>query len=625
MGAVFRVLSGTIKTKEEAAQAVRDLRHMTARSQTEGHILLLCCLPDAPGEQMPGDDAVIRTLQSGVMAMRARSAVRFDLLVLGRIWSDAARVYAGDPGSDARFAIVRDLLTAGKTDAAFAAATISPSALKSCFSSFSAVLVSSLSLSCTPDTPDRMLAALPASPCGCISAPVFEKREYPQSVLSRLLASGFSLCPPLFASRRIGDPEPPRMYSADALAAAVHPQCAPSAKGCAFVRRNPLSLSSLLHSFHCACLLSGGPPAFAPLAQLLLLLLSALSGSRLLLAAALAAELPVLLHPSRLPCALLRLALLPAAAFSALDALLMRATAHTRYLRLRVPPSVQRENGSMALGALLLAAALRGVHTLPALLPVSLLWLASPLVYPALGRPTIARIPLQSEQLAHLRSEAEGLFFPVCSHAPDPCDIPLRMLCEAAGCMLRQIEPDEAARRTQALLAQYLACNPPPAGAADQASMLACAQYFREQMHACDAAMRPLPAQIESCVLSMPPAKENSPLCAFLLAARQESSAAFSRAFSGSGAPLDALFLPLAPARSMPPHAITLPLSHPHTYIAMQNNQSQKQEEAAVSPGRFLAAAAAALLHPFYPLFMRSPVAAPYAALLSLPPDQSFR
>lgn len=624
MDAVFRVLSGTIKTREEAAQAVRDLRHMTARSQTEGHILLLCCLPDAPGEQMPGDDAVIRTLQSGVMAMRARSAVRFDLLVLGRIWRAAARVYAGDPGADARFAIVRDLLTAGKTDAAFAASTISPSALKSCFLSCSAVLFSPLCLACTPDTPGRMLAALSASPCGCVCAPVYEKREYPQSVLSRFLSSGFSLCPPLFASRRIGDQEPPRMYSADALKGAAHPQNMPSAEGCAFVRRNPLPLSSLLHNFHCACLLSGGFPSFLPLAQLLLLLLSALSGSRLLLAAALAAEFPALLHPSRLPCALLRLALLPSSAFSALDALLMRATAHTRYLRLRVPSSVQCENGSMALGALLLAAAFRGAHTLPALLPVSLLWLASPLVYPALGRPTIARIPLRPDQLSRLHDEAEGAYLSVSTHSPSPCEIPLRMLCEAAGCMLRQAEPDEAARRTQSLLAQYLAGDPPPASAVDQASMLACAQYFREHMHACDAALRPLPAQIESCVLSMPPPKGGGLLCAFLLAARQENSAAFFRTPSSGSAPLDALFLPLAPARDMPPHAITLPLSHPRAYLAQQEKADPK-EEAAVSPGRFLAAAAAALLHPFYPLFMRSPVAAPYAALLSLPPDQASR
>ena len=65
--------------------------------------------------------------------------------------------------------------------------------------------------------------------------------------------------------------------------------------------------------------------------------------------------------------------------------------------------------------------------------------------------------------------------------------------------------------------------------------------------------------------------------------------------------------------------ALTLPLTHPHTYLAATTNAPQKQKEAAVSPGRFLAAAAAALSHPFYPLFMRSPVAAPYAALLLLP------
>lgn len=624
MDAVFHILTGVIRNEAEAAQAVRDLRRLPARSQTQGHILLFCLLPDAPGAQMPGDAAIIRTLQSGVMSMRARSAVRYDLIVLARAWSPASRAYAGDPGWDARFSILRNLLTRGETGAAFAAATISPEALHQRFQSCRAVLFSSLSHACTPDTPYRMLDALSASPCGCVCAPVYEKREYPQSVLSRFLAAGFSLCPTLPTLQRIERRDWPQMVSAAALKTA-RPETIPPAPGCAFFRRHAPSLSSLLAGFHRICLQRGGLFAALPLAQLGLLLLSAASGSRLLLAAALLPELPALAHLSALPCALLRFALLPASALSALDALLMRATAQTKYLRLRVPPSLQRANGSLVLGLFLLAAAFRGVHALPALLPLSFLWLSAPLIHPALNRPTLARIPLQPEQLARLRNEAEGLYFSVCSHPAKTDELPLRMLCEAAGCMLRQTEPDEAARRAQALLAKYTAGAHPPADAVGQAALLVCAQYFREHMHACDAALRPLPAEIESLVLSMPPPEGDSRLSRFLLAARQESSAAFSAHPFQPSAPLDLLFLPLLPARDMPRHALTLPLSHPHAYLARQDPTDPKHEEAAGSPGRFLAAAAAALSHPFYPLFMRSPVAAPYAALLSLPPDQASR
>lgn len=618
MSAALRILTCMLSGSDDAADVVRVLRHTCARSETDARILLLVALPDAQGEQMPGDVPLIRVLQSGVMSLNARADSRFDLLVLRRTWSAAARAYIGCENAAALCRIARDLLLHGKADAAFAAATVSPAAVKELLSGCSAVLFSDLSLSCTPDTPQRMLAALGASGSGFVRARVLDRREYPQSVLSRLYAAGFSLVPP-----GVSTPDDcPLLVSCDALDRAFSPDApsAPAAEGCTFVRREPPLLSALLARFHRDCLFHPGLFSLLPLAQLLLLLAAAASGTPALAAAAvLLPEYRALRYPSRLPGALVRIALLPALAAVSLDALLARVTAKTRF-RLRVPHPAMCPAGSVFLGALLFAAAFRGVHALPALLPVAILWLAAPYIHPALSRPTIARIPLSADELSRVRSEAESAYFSVCASAPDPAGIPLRMLGEVAGCMLRLIEPDEAARRAEALLARYLAESSPAASAAGQAAMLACAQYLREHMMDCDAALRPLPASIESLVLSSPLPQGDSRLGAFLRAARTEDASAFRAPFAADGVadPLDTLFLPLAPARDMPPHDITLPLTHPHAFVRLLESDEpcQKQEEAAVSPGRFLVAAAAALAHPFYALLLRSPVAAPYSALL---------
>ena len=617
MCAIFRILTCTVSTPEQAEEAVRHLRHAAAGAGEGDSFLMLGFLPDAPGRDMPEDPPVIRTLQSGVMSMNARSSARFDLLIPKRAWSAAMRLYTGQPGHEAFPAALRALLTGENTDTAFAAATVSPDHLKARVSSCCAVLVSSLSLVCTPDTPRRMLAALDHTPGGCVLAPVLEPREFPSSILSRLLASGFSLFPPLPAFRPLQRADWPFMLSAVAIQRGALPACAPAAAGCAFVRRRSAGLPALLSAFRRACLHGSTVRPLLPAAQLLLLLFAAVSGSGLLFAAAFLPELPALLRPSSLPCALMRAALLPASAAYALDALLMRATAQTRHLRLRMPPPALSGAGSFFPGALLLAAALAGTYTLPAALPLSLLWLVAPLLHAALHRPTMARIPLSPDELIRLRSEAESACCSVRMREPEYGGIPLRMLCETAACMLRQLEPDEAARRVESLLARYLSGGSPCPSAADQAAMLACAQYLREHMGDCDAALRPLPPAIEAAVLASPLPQEGSRLSAFLRAARTGDTALFTSATNG-GYPLEALFLPLAPAKETPPHALTLPLTHPHTYLAGAQSR-QKQEEAAVSPGRFLAAAAAALSHPFYPLFMRSPIAAPYAALLHLP------
>ena len=156
--------------------------------------------------------------------------------------------------------------------------------------------------------------------------------------------------------------------------------------------------------------------------------------------------------------------------------------------------------------------------------------------------------------------------------------------------MLDVLEPDEAARQTQALLAAGPAVDSP----VEHAALLVCAQFLRERMADCDAALRALPAQLEDYARkkagTLPPfpsASQSDPLCS--------------------------LFLPLGPARRMAQHAMTLPLTHPHTYLKRLLPDGNPAGEPLA---RFLALAAAALDHPFHALLLRSPVAAPYAVMM---------
>lgn len=627
MAAMLHVVLSSPRSCAEAAQAIRALRHLCGRQETLRGFLLLCALPDAPGERMPGDAPLIRALQSGVMAMNARSSCRFDLLILRRRWDGASRAYTGFPGMRAIRRIVSSLLMGCKPDAALEAVTLSAESFRQQYGDCDSILFSDLSLACTPDTPTRMLAALRASGSGCVCARVLFRQPYPQSVLARLCAAGFSLSPlrllqeGLLARSALSRQDMPRLYTQQKLHASLHAPDAPVpiAAGCAFIRMETPTLSALLLSYRQDCLQHPCFIACLPVLQLALLLAAAFCGFPLLAAAALLApEIWALCHPSQLPGLLVRIALLPALAAHALDALLMRLTANTRFLRLRMPPLFLRASGCAIFGALLLAAALSGAQALPALLPVALLWLAAPLLHPALDGPTLARIPLDADQHALLRIHAESLYFAACAQPPSPSVLPLRMLCEAAGCMMKITEPDEAARRIEKLLVSYPAAALTPASAVDQAAMLCCAQAIREHMSQCDAALRALPGEIEARVLSCLLPDAADPLGAFLSAARSGDAALFSRADIRQGDPLSTLFLPLAPAREMARHALTLPLTHPHTFLRQleRENVCQKEETADLS-GRFLSAAAAAMSHPFYPLLMRSPVTAPYAALLA--------
>lgn len=620
-GALLHVITFTPHTQAQAGQALRDLRRLLPRAGDERRALLLFCdLPDAPGERMPGDEPILRLLQSGVMSMDARRPGRTLLLVRRRAWSDAARAYVGEAQAVGVRQVIAGLLLDGRAQAVFDAATFSPASLRG---QYAAVLFSPLSLSCTPDTPPRMQRALGNAPDGCVCGCVRPRLDYPVSALARLEALGFSLAPlrlaraGLLARRGLAPTDGPALFTPQALRAL--PAAAPLLADCPFVPREAASLRAQLDAFRAACLRRLDVHALLPLLQLALLFLGALLGSGAL--ALLAVALPELwsfLHPRLLPGALARLALLPLTASAALDALLARGLARSRRLRIRLPLYPART--AVWSGAALLFSAMAGTHALAPLLPVSLLWLSAPLLLPALHAPTLERIPLSPEEQSRLRSLAESAFFD--AHGHDAAPGSLRILGACAGCMLGLLEPDEAARQAQALLAGLTAAKARNSSAAQQAALLAAAQYLREWMGACDAALRSLPAQLESHVLSLPVPQGDGLLAAFLRAARREdasSEALHTPAPSARDEALDAVFLPLGPARGTPQSALTLPLTHPHTFLrdqALPDTAPAQGDPAA----RLLVLTAAALEHPFYPLLMRSPVAGPYAALLACAP-----
>ena len=490
--------------------------------------------------------------------------------------------------------MLAQLLQSGQTSAVFDAATVSPASLKG---RFDAVLFSGIELSCTPDTPTRMLAALDHAPCGRVAALIRHPRAYPETVFARLVRTcGFSLSPvsaareTLLARDGLLPADQPTLFTAGALIASLDAPvtASPKAEGCFFMRRAPLTLAACFSAHRLHVLRRTDAVSFLPLVQLALLVTSALTGVPLLTALALLPEALALLHPRLLPGALLRTALLPLTAAVSLDALLCRLFARSRWLRLRLPDSFVSAQGCMLTGAVLLPLAIASVQALVFLLPILLLWLGAPLLLPALASPTLERIPLAEDQRAQLRTMAESAYFDAAQdvHAPAA----LRMLAACAGCMLGVLEPDEAARQTQALLTAGPAVDSP----VENAAFLVCAQFLRERMADCDAALRALPAQLEEY-------------------ARKKARTQPPFPGASQDDPLAALFLPLGPAGRTAQHAMTLPLTHPHTYLKHLLPDGNPTGD---SLARFLALAAAALDHPFHALLLRSPVAAPYAVML---------
>ena len=590
---LLHVVAFALRAQADADDALRQLRRLCA-GDCSHTLLLFADFHAADAARLPEDELLLRRLQSGVMAMNARRPGRFLLLARRRVWDDAARQYLGLEQPLSCREVIAQLLASGQTSAVFDAATVSPASLKG---RFDAVLFSDMDLACTPDTPARMLAALDHAPCGRVAAPVRHPRAYPETVFARLVRTcGFSLSP-VFAAREtllarggLLPVDSPTLYTVEALAASLTSPVsdAPMAEGCFFIHRTPLTLRPLLSAHRLHALRHTDLQSFLPLFQLALLVASALTGVPLLTALALLPEALALLRPRLLPGALLRTALLPLTAAVSLDALLCRLFARSRWIRLRLPRSLVSAQGCMLMGAVLLPLAIASVQALVPLLPILLLWLSAPLLLPALASPTLERIPLADDQRARLRTLAESAYFDAAQdvHAPPA----LRMLAACAGSMLGVLEPDEAARQTQALLA----AGPSVASPVEHAALLVCAQYLRERMAACDAALRALPAQLEDY-------------------ARDKAGALPPFPSASQDDPLPALFLPLGPARRMAQHAMTLPLTHPHTYLKRLLPDEAPSGEALA---RFLALAAAALDHPFHALLLRSPVAAQYAPLL---------
>ena len=104
----------------------------------------------------------------------------------------------------------------------------------------------------------------------------------------------------------------------------------------------------------------------------------------------------------------------------------------------------------------------------------------------------------------------------------------------------------------------------------------------------CDAALRSLPAQIERACAP----EAAAPWLADILDGAQARSA---------------LFLPLCRVRV--PSVVT----HPHGFLALPDKAKTPDDAWA-----FLMLCDALCAHPFYPLFWRSPVAAPYRSRVTL-------
>lgn len=628
--AALIVVTARVSSPQEAAQTVRRVLRLSSLASGGGAVLLLCALGDAPARVMPQDMDILRLLQSGISSAAARGAGRIELLAVSRAWDDAARAFV----SPLRPAcLAARLLLGQEPGVSFAAATVSPASLRG---AFERILIMSSELAPVPGATVRLAHAARRSPDGLARAGVLPHPGWPEPLLSRLERAGFSLSPVRetvsHALAREGlalTAEGPLLLERRAFAAAsadALPERCPLCDRAFFVRRQALSTEALLSRERCAqalafaalqdprdlLLLRSLSALVSPL-RLLGLLLSAAWGIPLLaLFSIVVPEGYALAHPRLLPGALARLSLLPADALGALDALARRLLARSRFFRIELPESAFGPRACTLWGAALLVLAVVSARALVPLSVVALLWLCAPLVYPALSLPPRERIPLSPEEQEELLSLARTAFLRLPAHSRDDAP-PFCMLAACAGCMLGLLEPDEAARRVQALL-PLLTDAPLPA--AQQAALLVCAQYLRERMADCDAALRPLPAMLDNAVRACPAPDGYSPLSSLLHAARAHSAPNAALIEPGSGTPEDALFLPAA-LSVCPPGGAMEPLIRPHTFLTRQSEEHEQGGEAD-SVLRFLALASSALHAPFASLLSRSPLAEPALPLLAL-------
>lgn len=635
------VLFSEVSSPAQASSLIRDARFLLPGKSEDGEIslLLFCDLPASHAAREPADGAIIRTLQSGAMSLNARARSRVMLLVRQRTYSDAERAYLGAAQPLAPMQAVAQMITSGETDARFECATAQPASLKGFAGP---VLFMPASLSCTPDTPVRMARRLGDLNVPFLAARVLAFPMDPPSALVRLAREGFSLSPLREASAHALVPQGfAKRQETSVLMAAAHAlpmllgdapeaRLCPVAQDCFFAARQIPTLRTLFDESRrfCARALraarSGGwkqtAQAMLPLAQLALLFLCAALGSGWLTGIVLLApEFYALAHPRLLPGALIRLALLPNRAMAALSTLMGFAFARTKRFRLELSPAALGAGGSVFFGSLLLSGALFSVRALVPLFFVSLLWLSAPVLLPSLELPPRERIPLDDSEQREMRALAESAFFSLedPSRADSVAPAP-EMLCACAGCMLGLLEADEAARRASSLC-DVLESAPRRLSAQDTACMLASAQFFRERMAECDAALRPLPARIESLARALPRQEESGLLAALLyIASHGDASPESLQALHGQSfaSPLDALFLPLSFALRDAQSDVLLPLTHPHTFL--QGALPDAASAPVQSLPRFLILAAAVLRMPFEGLLWRSPVLGPYKPLLSI-------
>ena len=218
------------------------MRMLRAMRDAADSLLLFCDLSDAFSSVLPEDDALIRSLQSGVMSLSSRMPGRFLLLVRSRTWDDDTRSYLGESQPICPHAVIAGLMASGHALSAFSAASFSPASLAGRFSS---VLFLPASVACAPDVPRRMLSAL--GECGMLRARVQPPLLDDEPLLTRLSAHGFSLSSPyaaaadFLARRNLSmDFDQPLLCSAQTLAALSQnrPFICPLWEETAFVRRS---------------------------------------------------------------------------------------------------------------------------------------------------------------------------------------------------------------------------------------------------------------------------------------------------------------------------------------------------------------------------------------------------
>ena len=660
--AILHVLLAQPDSVSRAQQALRAMRRALA---DDGRALLLFCdLPPSQAVRTPEDEPILRCLQSGVMAMEARAPGRCLLLVRRRAWDDAARAYLGSGQAIPVQQVIAHLLASGSAPVAFEAASFSPASLKG---RFDTLLFSQDVCACTPDAPERMRNALSAR-CGCVRARARVRRLDGEPLLARLLAGPFSLSAVQTAYdawlQRRGlatEGEGPTLYDAQTLFALYGGTPLPSrpcplVEDALFVTQETPTLTALVAQMqsrfartyaqarreaptpeedaqepHLPAVRSAFSPlslaaALLPLVQMALILLAALTGwAPLTFTAVILPELASAFMPRLLPGALVRTALLPLTAALSLNALFGALFARSRLLRLRLRGRAMTPEGCAICGALLIPAGFLSIHAAMPLLAIGLLWLGAPLLARALASPMRERIPLSQEERRQMTTLAEHAFY-TAEQTPYPGR---RMLCSCAGCMLGLLEADEAARRVaeallhaQSLIASVRTTPEAPAPAVDAAELacaLASAQFLREHMADCDAALRTLPAEIEALYLSLNVQEDGGLLCVLMQAAvsRQAPLSIMQRGEGGMA--LDALFLPRRLMRGLPPEPTLRPLMLPHTFLRAQLQAGGDKKSAASDEAlRFLMLCGAALEQPFEKLLWRTPAAEPYAPLLSV-------